>query len=160
FMDAILLRQLPIAEPASLVEIAWQAKHVERMTGGPSQFVLRSINGRWDNDENGAHARIFPFAAVGPLRKASAPVLSRMFTYFSSGRMNVLIRGDADLADVEYVSGDFFRGLAVPAAAGRVIESDDDRPGASPVAVLSHGYARRRFGAAAQAVGQAILVNN
>src|SRR5215831_4759788 len=60
FMDAILLRQLPIAEPASLVEIAWQAKHVERMTGGPSQFVLRSINGRWDNDENGAHARIFP----------------------------------------------------------------------------------------------------
>jgi predicted permease len=162
FMDAILLRQLPIADPASLVELTWRAKPIVRRTGpnGPSEFVLRSIDGRIDNDETGAHARIFPFAAVAPLRNASAAVFSSMFTYFSYGRMNILMNGDAELADVEYVSGDFFLGLAVPPAAGRTIDSGDDRPGAPPVAVLSHGYAQRRFGAAAQAVGQRILVNN
>jgi len=162
FMDAILVRQLPIVDPASLVEITWRAKHVEPRNGptGPSEFVLRSIYGRMDNDETGAHARIFPFAAVEPLREASAPVLSSTFTYFMSRRMNVLIRGDADLADVEYVSGDFFRSLAVAPGAGRTTEPGDDRPGAHPVAVLSHGYAQRRFGTVAQAVGQRILVNN
>src|SRR5262252_7643917 len=69
FMDAILVRQLPIVDPASLVEITWRAKHVEPRNGptGPSEFVLRSIYGRMDNDETGAHARIFPFAAVEPL---------------------------------------------------------------------------------------------
>ncbi|PWU22396.1 MAG: multidrug ABC transporter substrate-binding protein, partial [Candidatus Rokuibacteriota bacterium] len=161
FMDAILLRQLPIADPSSLIEIAWRAKPIN--FGRPraeSDFVLRSIDGRFDSDETGAHARIFPFAAVAPLRDASAPVLSSVFTYFSPGRMNVLIDGDAELADVEYVSGDFFRGLAVPPAAGRTIDSSDDRPGAPPVVVLSHGYAQRRFGAAAQATGRRILVNN
>src|SRR5262245_26579970 len=111
FMDAILLRQLPIADPASLVEISWRAKHVER-TRGPSQFVLHSIDGRWDNDETGARARIFPSTAVEPLQQAAVPVLSGMFTYFSSRRVNILINGDAELANVEYISGDFFRGLA------------------------------------------------
>jgi len=162
FMDAILLRQLPVADPESLVEIAWRAKHVERRNAptAPSEFVLHAIDGRWDNDETGAHARIFAFPAVEPLRNAAAPVLSGMFTYFHTGRMNVLINSDAELADVEYVSGDFFRGLAVPPAAGRPIEASDDRPGAAPVAMLAYGYAQRRFGAAAEAVGQRILVNN
>src|SRR5262245_51756769 len=62
FMDAILVRELPIADPASLVEISWRAKQIPRTRGGPSQFVLRSVDGRVDNDETGAHARIFPFA--------------------------------------------------------------------------------------------------
>src|SRR5690242_8074067 len=106
FMDAILLRQLPIVDPDSLVEITWRAKHVERRNAptAPSEFVLHGIDGRWDNDETGAHARIFPFGAVEPLRNAAEPVLSGVFTYFHVGRMNVLIDSDAELADVEYVS--------------------------------------------------------
>src|SRR5436190_21419220 len=46
FMDAILLRRLPIADPESLVEISWRAKHVERQRekGGPSPFVLHGID--------------------------------------------------------------------------------------------------------------------
>ena len=74
--------------------------------------------------------------------------------------MNVLIKGEAELAQGEYVSGDFFRGLAVSPAAGRLILADDDRAGAAPVAVLSLGYSERRFGDAASATGQQILINN
>jgi hypothetical protein len=74
--------------------------------------------------------------------------------------VNVLIKGEAELAKGEYVSGDFFRGLAVAPAAGRLIHADDDRAGAAPVAVLSMGYSQRRFGGAANATGQPILINN
>ena len=41
-----------------------------------------------------------------------------------------MVRGEAELANGEYVSGDFFRGLAVSSAAGRLIMGDDDRAGA------------------------------
>ena len=45
-------------------------------------------------------------------------------------------------------------------AAGRLIDSEDDRPGAAPVAVISFGYSQRRFGDAASAIGQPVLVDN
>ena len=90
----------------------------------------------------------------------SAPVLSSLFAHKQAGSLNVMIKGEAELAHGEYVSGDFFRGLALSPAAGRLILSDDDRAGAAPVAVLSLGYSQRRFGDAAGATGQPILINN
>src|SRR6185436_4381407 len=66
----------------------------------------------------------------------------------------------ADLAAGWSVSGDYFRGLGVPPAAGRLMIPDDDRPGAPPVAVVSYGFSRRRFGGAANAAGQSILIDN
>ena len=71
-----------------------------------------------------------------------------------------MIKGETEIAKGEYVSGDFFRGLAVSPPAGRLILADDDRAGAAPVAVLSMGYSQRRFGGAANATGQSILINN
>jgi predicted permease len=162
FMDAILLRSLPVADPASLVLMNWVAKPFtigSRAVNG-SEFVLHSINGSFSNDATGANGRIFPFTAFEQLQDASAPVLSSIFTYFPAGKVNVMINGEAELADGEYVSGDFFHGLAVSPAAGRLIGGGDDRAGAPPVAVLSQSYSRRRFGAAANAVGQPILINN
>jgi hypothetical protein len=162
FMDAILLRSLPVADPASLVVMTWRAKPVNfgsRARNGP-EFVLRSINGSFSNDATGATGRIFPYAAFERLQEISAPVLSSLFAYFHAGKLHVMINGQAELAEGEYVSGDFFRGLAVLPAAGRLIGVDDDRASALPVAVVSHGYGQRRFGAADSAVGRPILINN
>ena len=41
-----------------------------------------------------------------------------------------------------------------------MIATDDDRIGASAVAVISMGYSQRRFGGAASAVGQSMLIDN
>lgn len=71
-----------------------------------------------------------------------------------------MIKGQAELATGEYVSGDYFRGLDVLPAAGRMIISGDDRPDSTPVAVLSNGLAQRRFGGAPNAIGQSILIDN
>ena len=83
-----------------------------------------------------------------------------MFAYYPTRKVNVMVKGQAEQASGEFVSGDYFRGLAVSPAAGRLILPDDDRAGRRRVAVLSFAYSQRRFGDAASAPGQSILINN
>jgi macrolide transport system ATP-binding/permease protein len=157
FMDAILLRSLPVSDPASLVVVKWRSGP---FNARENNFVMRSIDGSTYPDAAGVSAAIFPYPAFERLQEASGSVFSSLFAYKSAGSVNVMIKGEAELAKGEYVSGDFFRGLAVSPAAGRLIDAGDDRAGAAQVAVLSMGYGRRRFGDAASAIGQAILINN
>jgi predicted permease len=156
FMDAILLRSLPVADPASLVVLKWRSKVVP---GGESPFVMRSMDGSTYADRSGLNAAIFPFPAFERLRPAAETVLSSLFAHKQAGGLNVIVDGEAELARGEYVSGDFFGGLEVRPAAGRLIQSYDDRAGATAVAVLSPGYGQRRFGDAASAIGRTIVVN-
>ena len=55
-----------------------------------------------------------------------------------------------------YVTGNFFRVLGVPAAAGRLFTEQDDAPGANPSVVLSHSLWRARFGGDPAVVGRAL----
>src|SRR5262249_58643749 len=73
---------------------------------------------------------------------------------------NLAVRGQATSASAEYVTGEYFPGLAVSPAAGRLIDSEDDRPGAAPVAVISFAASQNRFGGPPNAIGQPILVDN
>ena len=159
FLDTVLLRSLPVAQPESLVVMTWRSKPFSFSKGDP--FVMGSIDGStYRAADGGVEARIFPYGAVELFRQASAPVLSSVFTVFRAGKVNVLIQGEAELTEAQYVSGGFFEGLGVVPAAGRLFGEDDDRVGAAPVVVVSAGYAQRRFGGAVNAVGQQILVNN
>lgn len=159
FMEAVLLRTLPVPDPDSLVVMSWRAKPFTFSKSG--DFVLHSISGRTYRTSDGSvEARIFPYPGFERLREASTPFLSSIFTVFRGGRMNVLVDGQAELTDAQYVSGDFFPGLAIPPGAGRLFVADDDRPDAEPVAVVSAGYAARRFGSITNAVGKPIRINN
>ena len=163
FMDAILLRSLPVADPASLVVVKWRSAPVDfgaRRPGEPSRFVLHSIDGNTYSDSAGLTAAIFPFPAFERLRQASLPVLSSVFAYFPARRINVLLDRQADVVDGLWVSGEFFRGLGVAAAAGRVLLPEDDRAGAAPTAVISMGYSQRHFANPTEAVGRSVVVNN
>jgi len=162
FMDSILLRSLPVWDPSSLVVMKWHAKPFAfgRSATNGSQFVLRSISGTFYDEPDGKSGFIFPFPAFERLQQVSEPVLSSIFGYFRAGKMNVIVEGAAELATGQYVTGDFFRGLAVVPAAGRLMIADDDRAGAPPVVVISKGYSERRFGGAANVAGRSILINN
>src|SRR5260370_38178890 len=70
------------------------------------------------------------------------------------------VKRECDCAAGWNVWGHYFRALGVPPAAGGLIVPDDDRAGAPAVAVVSYGFSQRRFGAAANAVGQPILIHN
>jgi hypothetical protein len=70
-----------------------------------------------------------------------------------------MIKGQARVGRGEYVSGDYFRGVAVRPAAGRLLGPGDDRVGAPPVVVVSLAFSERHFGGADRAPGRAIQIN-
>jgi predicted permease len=157
FMDSILLRSLPVSDPESLVVLNWHAKIRSR------DFVMRAMSGSsWGDSKLGTMSGMFPFEAFELFQKHDA-IFSSVFAYFQPRqvrKLNLAIKGQADLASGLTVSGDYFRGLAVLPAAGRLIVPDDDRAGAPAVAVVSYALSEKRFGGAANAVGQAVLINN
>ena len=160
FMDSILIRSLPVQDPASLAVVKWRSQPVNFGAPGGPGFVLHSIDGSTYRDSGGITAAIFPYPAFERLQEVAGPVFSSLFAYCPAGTLNVMIHGQAELTQGHYVSGEFFHGLAVSPAAGRPLVTDDDRAGADPVVVVSSGYSERRFGGAGNAIGQSILINN
>src|SRR5215813_9550683 len=159
FMESILLRSLPVAEPESLVVLNWHSRPPKE---GDKAFVhvVHGLQGMfWPGDKGALVTGIFPYRALETLREEN-PVFSTLFGYFNGHNKTLAVRGQATSAGTEYVTGEYFRGLAVSPAAGRLIESEDDRPGAAPVAVISFATSQNRFGGPPSAIGQPILVDN
>ena len=67
--------------------------------------------------------------------------------------------GNTERLDGQSVSGDYFRVLGVHPASGRDFSTDDDRPGAPPVAIITDGLWRRRFGADAGLIGSLVRLD-
>src|SRR5215510_12996870 len=122
---------------------------------------MRGMSGStWSDNHWKVTAGIFTFPAFELIRNNSGEVFSSVFAYYPTRKVNVMVKGQAEQASGEFVSGDYFRGLEVSPAAGRLIIPDDDRVGAPAAAVLSFAFSQRRFGDAASAPGQSILINN
>jgi predicted permease len=156
FMDAFLLRSLPVADPATLVVLKWYVTGQQRVHNS----VVHDADGYFYEDPKmGSTTPMFPYPAFELLRKSS-DAFSVLFAYHPARKSNVMVQGQVEVVSGEYVSGEYFDGLGVTSAAGRLILSDDDRAGAPPVVVLGYGFARSRFADPARAVGQPLLVNN
>jgi predicted permease len=159
FMESILLRSLPVADPESLVVLNWHSRP-PRDGGKESVHVMHGVQGMaWPGDKGAMVSGMFPYGAFQTLREEN-PVFSTLFGYFNGLNRTLAIRGQATSAGTEYVTGEYFRGLAVSPAAGRLIDSEDDRPGAAPVAVISFATSQQRFGGPSSAIGQPVLVDN
>jgi macrolide transport system ATP-binding/permease protein len=157
FMESILLRSLPVADPESLVVLNWHSRPPQE---GSKEWVIHGLQGLfWPGDKGALVSGIFPYAALETLREEN-PVFSTLFGYFNGHNRNLAVRGQATSASAEYVTGDYFRGLEVSPAAGRLINSEDDRAGAAAVAVISFATSQNRFGGPPNAIGQSILVDN
>jgi macrolide transport system ATP-binding/permease protein len=159
FMESILLRSLPVEDPESLVVLNWHSRPPRDGTK-ESVHVMHGVQGMaWPGDKGAMVSGMFPYPAFEIFREEN-PVFSTLFGYFNGLNRNLIIRGQATSARTEFVTGEYFRGLAVSAAAGRLIESEDDRPGAAPVAVITFATSLNRFGGPANAIGQSVLVDD
>ncbi len=159
FMESILLRSLPVADPESLVVLNW---HSPPPRDGSKEWVhvMHGVQGMaWPGDKGAMVSGMFPYGAFETLRVEN-PVFSTLFGYFNGLNRNLSIHGQATSASTEFVSGEYFRGLAVSPAAGRLIDTGDDRPGAASVAVISFLTSQQRFGGPSSAIGQSVLVDN
>ena len=152
-MESILLRSLPVADPESLVVLNWQSRPPQN-ANKEWVHVVHGVQGSlWPGDKGTLVSGMFPYRAFETLREENA-VFSTVFGYFDGQNRTLAVRGQAMSASTEYVTGGYFRGLAVSPAAGRLIESEDDRPGAAPVAVISFAASQNRFGGPPSAIGQ------
>jgi predicted permease len=127
-VNAIMLRPLPVERPEELVLLA--ARHPGGMEPTFSYAAYRRILA------DGAHL-VDPIAASTVRRDA------------------ITLDGAPEPADLEWVSGNYFATLAVPAAIGRtLLPADDPFPPGERVAVLSDAYWTRRFGRDSAVVGR------
>lgn len=73
---------------------------------------------------------------------------------------NLTGRGDAERLNGTRISANLFETLGVNAAVGRTLESEDDRPGAPNVVVITYGLWLRRFGGDSSLIGQPLELND
>jgi predicted permease len=144
-MEALMLRLLPVNHPEQLVVFGnGQASGVNG--GFPHQsedlFSLpfyREMRARKD---------VFSDIAAVPSMRVD------VHAHFGG------VDGDPELVRMRIVSGNYFPMLGVGAAMGRVLnQQDDGEPGANPVAVMSHGFWERRFGAQPGVLGRTLSFN-
>lgn len=139
--DQVLLRMLPVERPKDLVRFEWS---------GDFRGSLSSFGGDSTN--------YFSYPMYKDLRdqnKVFQGMLAADKTY-----VGVTWHNQAESKDAEVVTGNYFQLLGLKPAAGRLLTPQDDtQKNANPVAVLSYGYWKTRFGGARDIVGQTILVN-
>jgi len=68
--------------------------------------------------------------------------------------------GLAEMVSGELVTGNYFTGLRLDPALGRLLTPEDDKvPGGHPVAILSYAFWQRRFGGDPKIIGQIVKLN-
>ncbi|HEU0184103.1 MAG TPA: ABC transporter permease [Blastocatellia bacterium] len=135
-MDAVLLKTLPVKNPEQL------------------SFLERAGVRRDHKDGSG-----LPYAFFEQLRSKQG-MLAGLCEFEAAWRVNVVVNGQAEVAQGQAVSGGFFATLGVNALLGRVLTEDDDKiPGGHQVAVISYNYWRRRFASDPAIVGKSVAVN-
>jgi predicted permease len=145
-VDAFVFRWLPVHQPERLFTLRAQG------TPMPGGGIGRAFQVSYP-DFLTVRDRLPQFAQVA----AGGGRLDR-YNITASGPDGGL---DPQQAWIEMVSGNYFSTLGVGASRGRVLTPDDDRAaGASPVAVISHAYWRRRFASASDVVGRTLAWND
>lgn len=138
-VDALILRPLPVQQPERLVYLTYLTANPDRPEGdafSDPAFVRLRDAGR---------GRVDLFAMAYPEKPR--------VTFDTAS-------GERETVRTQIVSGDAFERLGVRAAAGRLLTlQDDQRPGAHPVAVLSHAFWMQRFGGDPGIIGRWFAVH-
>jgi len=130
-VNAVLLRPMPYDESERLVFLNEQSPVIDEMSISYPNFL------DWR-----AHNQTFE--KMGVYNRAS---------------YNLTGTGEAERIVTGQVSADLFSALRVNALHGRVFTNDEDKPGGTPVVVLSYGLWQRRFGGQMSVLDQPITLN-
>jgi predicted permease len=140
-IHAVMLRSLPVSDPGRLYRVGEGDECC--VEGGPQD--------RWG---------FYSFPLYERL-KAATPEFEEVAA-FQTGRGLQSVRREGEAAArplrSEYVTGTYFSMLGVGAFGGRVFTPEDDRPGAPPVAVLSHRAWQTSYGSDTSVVGSTFII--
>jgi predicted permease len=134
YVSFLLWQDLPVRDPDRLVQLTARMPEGDRQFSYPDYVDLR---------EHGSEGR-------GVLSGLSAQSVSSATIDGGAGTVH---------AWTHLVSGNYFTLLGTRALHGRTLVPEDDRPGAEPAIVLSHGFWMRSFGGDPGVVGRTLRVN-
>jgi predicted permease len=141
-LSRVMLSPLPVPRPGELYSLG-DNRNCCVMTGVQDSFTLSS-------------------SAVYEQLRDHAPEFSQLAAFQSEVDVYSLRRAGGpavpEPARGELVSGNYFAMFGVRAAAGRLLSADDDRPGAPPVAVMSHRQWRERYAGDPAVVGASFVL--
>src|SRR5262249_5933341 len=134
-VNGILLKPMPVRQPDRLVALY----SIEPNSIYPSQFSYPDYVDYRDHNQ----------------------VFSDLFIHFTTQGLSLKGReGAAEMVCGELVTGNYFTGLRLDPALGRLFTPEDNKsPGGHPVAVLSHAFWQRRFAGDPNVVGQIVKLN-
>ena len=138
-VDALILRPLPVHQPERLIYLTYPSTNPDMpeddVFSDPAFVRLRAAG----------RGRVDLFAMAYPDKpRVTFDVAS----------------GERETVRAQFVSGDAFERLGVGPTTGRLLTmQDDQRPGAHPVAVLSHAFWMQRFGGDPGIVGRWFVVH-
>jgi predicted permease len=150
-LNGLLLQTVRVPNPETLVRLKWTGEN-DMMRSSSEYGFSQPLEGK-------SVRATFSFAVFQELRKANQ-TLTDLFACAPIGGFNVVLNGEAEIASGLGATGNYFRVLGVRPSLGRTFTEDDDKPGASPVAVISHAYWRRRFGSDPNVAGKVVTMNN
>ena len=140
-IHAVMMRSLPVADSARLY----------RVGEGDECCVEGGTQDRWGFYSYPLYERL----------KAAAPEFEEVAA-FQAGMGTQSVRRENEMAArplrSEYVTGSYFSMLGIRAFGGRLFTPDDDRPGAAPVAVLSHRVWQATYGSDPSVVGSTFII--
>lgn len=134
WIDAALLRPLPIADPERVVSV-----HT-RPANSPNYLTISYLN-------------------FLDYREAARDIFSELVVY-RPAKFSLVSGDEPELVPGQLVSANYFEMLGLRPAAGRFIRPEENAvPGRQPVVVLGHGLWHRRFGGDPGLIGRTIDLN-
>ena len=130
-LDATILRRLPVDRPEQLVDV-------------------------YTSDVDGFSWYGSSYPDYLDLRRGARTLAGLVGYVPAVGAVRI---GDRTRATAgEAVTGNYFQVLGVPAVHGRVLLPDDDRPGATPVVVISSGLWANLYGGDPEVIGRSFRI--
>src|SRR5438105_2424993 len=130
-VNAALLRPLPYADPDKLVRLTEDSPNVPQMSISYPNFL------DW-REQN----KVFSGIAAMQFRS-----------------LNLTGMDEPERLAGRGVSAEFFNVLGVSPALGRSFAAEEDRPGANPVCIISHGLWDRRFGSDSAIINKQVTLS-
>ena len=130
-VNAVLLNPLPYHQPDRLVAIYARSKEFSHSSISYPNFL------DWERSQRS-------FSSLAAFREEN---------------YNLTGTGEPERVQAEMVSANFFSVLGVNPIAGRLLRPEEDQAGAQPVALISGGFWKRKFGSAPDALGKTLRLD-
>jgi hypothetical protein len=136
-INGLFLRKLPLRDPDTLVRFRFAGRNDMATNSKGYGFSRR--------DATGLEVRSTFSYPMYQQFVADNRTMEDLFACAPYGLANVVVDGHADIASAFITTGNYYRVLGLTANPGRTILPEDDRPGATPVAVIGPHYWHSRF---------------